>query len=306
MRRAVALLSVALLGGCGGADRAAREGPPPGGQPWRAIAATLSGPEDPASANVCVRGDAGCVAEVAREMNRRLAPEAARCDHRAAFALMYLRVTEGVAREGRLLFHDPRYLNHLDAAFAELFFKASDTWARGRDAGVPSAWRIAFEAAQNREVAGLGDLLLGMNAHISRDLPYAVAAVGLRSQGGRSAKRDFDRVNELLGRIQEGILQEERRRLDPTITNVKLPSLEGGPADLGRLLGAWRSEAWRNAERLIAAATPAARTAVEASIDRVAADRARLIRTVTTYGVFGGSAKARREYCAQRGARGGA
>ena len=35
------------------------------------------------------------------------------------------------------------------------------------------------------ELTGLGDMLLGMSAHINRDLPFALAHVGLRKRPHR-------------------------------------------------------------------------------------------------------------------------
>ena len=109
-------------------------------------------------------------------MHRRLAPLAARCDHDALFAQMYLRTTEAfwaAARAGR--FRHRAAMAHLDAWFARYYLDARDTWHAGRRASVSQAWQVAFRASAARSVRGMGDLLLGMNAHISRDLAHVVA-----------------------------------------------------------------------------------------------------------------------------------
>ena len=50
-----------------------------------------------------------------------------------------------------------------------------------------------------------------------------------------------------------------------------------------QLLVGWREQAWRNAEALVNAPTPAARALVEAEIERVAAIESNLIVVATSY-----------------------
>ena len=50
-----------------------------------------------------------------------------------------------------------------------------------------------------------------------------------------------------------------------------------------QLLVGWREQAWRNAELLVNAPTPAARAIVEAEIERVAAIESQLIVVATSY-----------------------
>src|SRR5437868_4692656 len=71
-------------------------------------------------------------------------------------------------------------------------------WAAGNRSAVPQAWLTALDAAQSKRVTGTGDLLLGMNAHINRDLPYVMAAVGLVAPDGSSRKPDYDAVEAWL------------------------------------------------------------------------------------------------------------
>jgi len=229
-------------------------------------------------------------------MGRRLEKLGAACDHAAAFAFMYREVTIGVADAGGSFFASGASLNHLDAIFASLYFDAIDAWQADRVGDVPEAWRIAFQAARDKRVFGIGDMLLGMNAHISRDLPVALAAV---QEAGRTVeKSDFDRVNALLERVQGPMLAEAARRFDPTIAAFSLPFLDVDDSTVGRLLAAWREEAWLNAERLLSAPTPARRRAVENEIENQAALRARAIRLGTNYVPFVTSTRSRDDWCA--------
>ena len=50
----------------------------------------------------------------------------------------------------------------------------------------------SHDAAKGRQVTGLGNLLLGMNAHINRDLPFVLYSIGLTAPDGSSRKPDHD------------------------------------------------------------------------------------------------------------------
>jgi hypothetical protein len=250
----------------------------------------------------CAEGTPGCVDGVVAEMERRLDGLAAACDHDAPFALMYLRVTQAVRRGERSpgAYADAAYLARLDAGFARLYFDAFDAWHRGRRAHVPDAWQVAFELADRGRVTGVGDLLLGMNAHISRDLPFAVAGLGFQP-GRRSAQQEsFSQVNGVLERVARPMLRETARRFDPTIATFALPVLGASEGNLGILLGGWRATALRDAERLLDAPTAERRAAVARSIERTAAARAGVIAAATSRASFSKAGRARDAYCRAR------
>jgi hypothetical protein len=232
-------------------------------------------------------------------MTRRFDRLAAACDHDAAFALMYLRVTEAVdlSVTSERAFADSAYLAKLDAVFARYYFDAFDAWRAGRRAGVAEAWRIAFELAARGRVSGTGDLLLGMNAHISRDLPFAVAEVGFGRERGTTERRSYDQVNRLLERVARPILREESDRFDPTIATFSLPVLAANEEDLGLLLGRWRTAALRDAQRLLRARTPRQRATVSSSIERAAAARAAVIAAATSRVPFSRAGQERDAHC---------
>lgn len=276
MNRLLPVLFV-VLAGCG----AAREVELP---PWT----------PPAS---CDRGEVACIDAVVAEMTRRFEPLAADCDHGAPFALMYLRVTEAVGREERTgsLRADRPYLAHLDAVFAKLYFDATDAWAAGDDEAVPAAWQIAFEAAKRRRVSGIGDLLLGMNAHISHDLPFAVASIGLGE--GTARARAFAEINKVLADVQGSILREASARFDPSIAGFRLPLLKVNAANVALLIGRWRNGALEDGRRLLRAKTPAERAAVARSIEDNAAGRAAIIVAATSRVPFSEAGKERDRFC---------
>lgn len=270
--------------------------------PWSSLLPGLAAGYDPTSENLCVRGDLRCVDAVVREMSRRFRPLAAACDHDAVFALTYLRTTEEYRRtvaENPNFFSDARFVNHEDAVFAAYYFEAYDDWHAGRAAEVAPAWRIALRAADERGVSGAGNILLGVNAHVNRDLPFVLAAIGLVKPDGSSRKPDHDKVNRILNRVYGPLLAEAARRFDPSISS---PAAEGTTLDdttLLQLLVAWRETAWRNAERLVAATTPTERALVAASIEASAAKQAETLAASTAYREPLTGASPRDAYCAE-------
>jgi len=199
-------------------------------------------------------------------------------------------------------FADTPFVNHQDAVFARYYFDAFDAWHRGDTSATPPAWRIAFDAADRRSVTGSGNLLLGMSAHVNRDLPFVLAEIGLVRPDGTSRKADHDKVNEFLNRVMEPLLSEAAARFDPTIDDGSVPYTTLDETVLLQLLVGWREQAWRNAERLVNAPTAAARTAVADDIEAFAAGENQVIAQATSYtalDIILGRRAARDSYCAQ-------
>jgi Family of unknown function (DUF5995) len=289
---AVAALAVALASPV----PAAAEDPPFVG--WSALLPGLSFPYDPASPNDCIAGRVQCVDKTIRDMTRRLDALGSSCDHNAIFSLTYLRVTEEYWRtiQGPF-FDDTPFVNYEDTLFAHYYFAAYDAWAAGRRDQVPPAWRVAFDTALARSVSATGDLLLGINAHVQRDLPLVLYGVGLVRPDGTSRKPDHDRVNIILNRVSDDVIAEIARRFDPTADDANLPT-QLDDAAIFQLLAEWREKAWRNAELLAAAPTSEARELVVAMIERDAAAEAAGIVAATRYPPLSGGSDARDAFCA--------
>ena len=200
------------------------------------------------------------------------------CDHRAIFATTYERLTQ-VFRS--FLVNQPHYFRYRswilyeDALFADFYYRTVADYAAGRP--VPAAWKTALDTATKADAGADQDLLLGINAHVQRDMPYVLAMVGLRTRGGASRKGDHDRVNEVLAHAYEPIVDELAARYDPTVGvfNSPLTPLD----DIGglELVKVWRENVWRNAERLLNAKTEAERSQVSEGIEANAQTWAALI-----------------------------
>jgi len=83
------------------------------------------------------------------------------------------------------------------------------------------------------------------------------------------------------------MIDERARRFDPSVKSFTAPVLGISSLELGALLGIWRTEAYHNAEKLIAAPTPVARRRIAAAIEANAGQLARLIQVATSYAALG-------------------
>jgi hypothetical protein len=265
---------------------------------WPEILPPAPGTFLPSTEEDCLEGRTKCVDQVIREMQRRFNPLASSCNHDAIFSLAYLRTTQAYRRaiEDPNFFQDTAFVNHEDVIFAEYYFRAFDAWHSVLRDGTPRAWAIAFEAADRRQVSAAGNLTLGMNAHIQRDLPFALASIGITAPDGTSRKSDHDRVNRILNTIPDDLLPEIASRFDDTIDDGNLPTMVDDIVTF-QSVPAWREKAWRNAERLVAAKTAGQRALVAADIEAYAASQAATLRSLTAYPPGQNSAR-RDAYCA--------
>ena len=165
------------------------------------------------------------------------------------FNHLYLRVTLGVraAIAGATAFNDPRFLDRLDVAFANLYFDA--LCANERDPeSAPPAWRPLFSARSAPRVLPLQFALAGMDAHINRDLPAGLVTVfdelggSPLDRGGR--RDDFVRVN--------GILETVEAQVKPEFATGPIGTLDRLTTPVDDRLAMWsvraaREAAWTNA-----------------------------------------------------------
>jgi hypothetical protein len=269
----------------------------PANIPWESYLPALPSPNRPQPHAVpyCRASSVRCIDT---EVRRLLAAQRRfGCDHRGVFATTYLtltRVLRTTVRQDPRFFRYPRYLYTEDALFADVYFNTLRDWSRGRP--VPPAWRIALETARSGQVNAGQDMLLGINAHVQNDMPFVVAALGLRTPKGASRKPDHDRVNEVLDRAYQPVVNAIAERYDPLLftTNASWDPLD----DIGGLemVKGWREGVWRNAERLVNAKSAADRQQVADQIHQNAALWAQAMAAPQTPGY-----RAQRDaYCAGR------
>ena len=222
----------------------------------------------------CGADGLSCVRDVERrltELEQRLG-----CDHRAVFATTYKLLTRELRIELErrpAVFDDPAAIGQLARVFFDLYARTLRDHAAGR--AVPGAWAVALDAARDGDHNAGQDMLLSISAHVQRDMPYAIAAVGLRLPDGRSRKPDHDHVNHVLSRAYDRIVPEIARRYDPFVATA---NAQPSPADdiaAQHMVAGWRELVWRNAERLTAARDHGERQAARQLIERNAEGWAR-------------------------------
>ncbi|GAB3764911.1 hypothetical protein FB382_000816 [Nocardioides ginsengisegetis] len=266
--------------------------------PWSAYLSGWTDQYIPTSDNDCVAGRDKCLKATLRELARVADDTATSCSHNAIFARAYLRMTQtyGWSRAIPGYYADVPFANHQDAVFAKYFTDSYYNYQSGNRAAVPEAWQIALDASRDERVTGTGSLLLGMNAHINRDLPFVLAAVGLVAPDGSSRKPDYDAVERWLYTATEPLIAEFAARFDPTVDDGDDPYGISNLA-LFQLVSQWRETAWRNAEALVSAPTADARAQVAASIEAAATQAAKGILATQSYVPGLSSPVARDRFC---------
>lgn len=190
------------------------------------------------------------------------------------FNRLYLRVTEAIVAE---LAAAPAaaspgddFVGRLDIEFANLYFDAA--CAGDRATGLaPAAWRPLFEC-RLQPLDRLQFAVAGMNAHINRDLPEALARTYL-GLGGDPVRGDarhaaYMAVNQVLSRVED----ETKAELLLNNPIAHLDRMAGALDDRLAMwsVGAARDAAWTNFEVLWALRPlPRLRSEFFAKLDRM-------------------------------------
>ena len=211
------------------------------------------------------------------------------CDHRAVFATTYELLTIQLRHDMLAdphLFDDPAWVIGEDVTFASMYFASVHAYETG--GSVPQAWRVAFDTAAHGDANAVQDMLLGINAHVQRDMPFMMAAVGLHTPAGASRKHDHDVLNAVLNRAYESVTDTIRARFDPDegFISPKPDPLLGYVGNVAgdQLVQAWREQVWRNAEQLLNATTAPKYAKVARGIETNATSWARLMVSVQVPG----------------------
>lgn len=212
-------------------------------------------------------------------MDARLAEYRAAGDDRRVFLAVYDTMTRAIhdgIRTGR--FMDPDWTAALTTRFAGLYFEAAGAWEVEHES-CPRPWCAAFAAAGQPRISAIEHALLGINAHIVYDLPFAVAETMRdtgdvsdgRLQGDTLVRRrhDYEVVNHILAETiatAQDVLARESR-LSALLDSVALRVDEYAAEALLRVS---RTQGWHNALAIAVARNEAEREAVRQHLDRMA------------------------------------
>lgn len=122
------------------------------------------------------------------------------------FAAIYRKVTSKVA-EGIAagFFDDGDRMQRLDVTFATRYLSALELHHGG--ARPTRSWELALAATSASRPIILQHLLVGINAHINLDLGIAAAQTA-PGPALPALRRDFDRINEILALLLEGVQRD--------------------------------------------------------------------------------------------------
>jgi hypothetical protein len=118
-------------------------------------------------------------------------------DRRRLFVMAYGAMTHTIAQwieQG--LFQDGAAMARCAVAFANEYRRALEDSAGGWHSHVRVAWQRSFDACVERQ-AVFPRLMLGINAYIKRDLPYALIAAGIDVESS-ACYRDHTLIDDVL------------------------------------------------------------------------------------------------------------
>ena len=183
------------------------------------------------------------------------------------FNLLYLKVTEHVRdNPPQGAWRDPQWLARLDVVFANLYFAALAGFLAGKP--VPRSWQVLFAARKRAGIDRIQFALAGMNAHINRDLSFALIQLDNEMHKGFSEDtpehQDYEHVNDLLEAVMPLALE--------FLATGILGQIAQDTDKIGKMLAVWnirvaRDLAWEFAEH-IQGLPPFARTFATNSQDR--------------------------------------
>ncbi|GEM_PF-861229 len=128
-----------------------------------------------------------------------------RRDRRGVFVTAYSIISRKIhSRFGTGGFRDDAWVRTYLIAFGNLYRQALADYEGGQRGRVPRCWQQAFDTS----VAGLAlvmqDLLLGINAHINRDLGFALNEAGIADRRD-DRYADHTKINEILREATEEV-----------------------------------------------------------------------------------------------------
>jgi hypothetical protein len=145
---------------------------------------------------------------------------------------------------------DPVWLLALDVIFANLYLDALSGYLEGRNT-VPGSWRALLDARHTPGIDRIQFALAGMNAHINRDLSFALMKTNAKCKVSPAPVspqwQDYDSVNNLLNTLIPSTLN--------MLATDTLGVLAQSTGKIGRLLAFWdickaRNLAWQFAGHL--------------------------------------------------------
>jgi len=167
------------------------------------------------------------------------------------FNSLYLQVTLAVQkRVNSGEFDTPQgttFIAALDVVFANFYLSALRNWLAGAEA--PQSWAVLFEQRSNRSLARIQFALAGVNAHINRDLPVAVAETCAKENITPSHTSAEYQAYTALNATLDSLIERAKRELMVSLPGDSLPAQRQVETVVaGWSVAAARESAWVNGE----------------------------------------------------------
>ncbi len=204
-------------------------------------------------------------------------------DRRFIFLSCYAMMTENMLAAIQAGdFEDVEWVARLLDHFAGFYFQALDAYEADRSQS-PAVWRIAFEATHQPKIHVLQQLVLGVNAHITYDLVFALSDTlrlewqQLSDEGRKMRYRDHCHVNDIISKTIDRVQDQVIERFDP---GLRVADILLGPLDewmTSLMITDWRDEVWERATRFLDASSDADREALARHVEEFSIRRAHSI-----------------------------
>jgi hypothetical protein len=211
---------------------------------------------------------------------------ASKGDSRAIFAGMYRVLTEnGTQSIEDGTYTDPDWVERLVVAFGNLYREAFYHFETGEYEQVPEVWLVVFEANRANEITAFQHGLLGVHAHINRDLPHALAQATPPEE--RSARFiDFQRTNRMVVQSTGDVEAVVSGTYAPALAGLDTRVRKLDELLLVQLVSEWRKRAWRNARLFDGSRPEWVENFAAAYLDRITARQARAMAAPNPDGTF--------------------
>jgi hypothetical protein len=204
-------------------------------------------------------------------------------DRRYIFLSCYAMMTENMLAAVQAGdFEDVDWVARLLDNFAGYYFRALTAYDENHSMP-PVVWQIAFEATHQPRIHVLQNLVLGVNAHITFDLVFALSEIlspewmSLSENQRRMRYRDHCHVNDIIARTIDQVQDQVIERFEPgfRVVDTLLGPLDEWITSL--MISDWRDEVWERATRMAEASVEVDRQELEKRVEEISIRRARSI-----------------------------
>lgn len=165
-----------------------------------------------------------------------------------AFNHTYLIITNDVYNKlGTHFFTNDDLMNTIDTCFGNYYFTSLQSYINGKHC--PPAWKITFDSCKHNTSYGFIYMALGVNAHVNNDLPQS-----LFETMNNADNEDYEKINSVINESIPMVIKDlyETNTFIYRAEQVCLPLYH---VLLQMIIKNWRSEAWKNYQKLDKKAT---------------------------------------------------